>query len=76
MENFVKFFDHLEYFTPFVYNLCSFRIVCGNWVYFLRFGLFGPRKIWQPWVKVHLHKTWFLCRVVSHNAMRHSWDGS
>jgi hypothetical protein len=24
-------------------------IVCGHLVYFSRFGMFGPRKIWQPW---------------------------
>jgi hypothetical protein len=26
-------------------------IVCGNWVHFLRIGMFGPRKIWQPWIR-------------------------
>jgi hypothetical protein len=38
MVNIAIFYDHLEYFG----------IVCGHLVYFLRFGMFGPRKIWQP----------------------------
>jgi hypothetical protein len=24
-------------------------VVSGHLMYFLRFGKFGPRKIWQPW---------------------------
>jgi hypothetical protein len=40
MKNVCIFYDHLE----------SFGIVCGHSVYFLHFGMFGPRKIWQPWV--------------------------
>jgi hypothetical protein len=24
------------------------KVVCGNLVYFYQFGMFGPRKIWQP----------------------------
>jgi hypothetical protein len=35
--------------TSIWYNLWPFGIVCGNLVYFFSFGLFGPRKIWQPW---------------------------
>jgi hypothetical protein len=27
----------------------QFGIACGRLVYFFRFGMFGPRKIWQPW---------------------------
>jgi hypothetical protein len=42
------FYDHLEYFTAIWYILWQFVIVCGNLVYFSRFGMFGPRKIWQP----------------------------
>jgi hypothetical protein len=49
MENVVLFYYHLEYFTAIWYNLLPFGIVCGHLVYFLRFGMFGPRKIWQPW---------------------------
>jgi hypothetical protein len=33
---------------PFWYILLQFGIVCGNLVYFSRFGMSGPRKIWQP----------------------------
>jgi hypothetical protein len=50
------FYDKLGYFTAIWYTLwpfgiCSlwpFGIVCGNLVYFSRFGMFGSRKIWQP----------------------------
>jgi hypothetical protein len=48
MENVGIFYDHLEYFTAIWYNLWLFGIVCGHLVYFLRFGKFGPRTIWQP----------------------------
>jgi hypothetical protein len=27
------------------------KFVCGHLVYFSHFGMFGPRKIWQPWSK-------------------------
>jgi hypothetical protein len=30
------------------YNLWPFGIVCVHLVYFSQFGMFGPRKIWQP----------------------------
>jgi hypothetical protein len=42
-------FDHLEYFLTIWYNLWPFGIVCGHLLYFSQFGMFGPRKIWQPW---------------------------
>jgi hypothetical protein len=45
MSNVVLFYDHLEYFTAIWYTLWPFGIVCGNLVYFSRFGMFGPRKI-------------------------------
>jgi hypothetical protein len=48
VENVVIFYDHLEYFTTIWYNLQPFDIVCGHLVYFFRFGMLGPRKIWQP----------------------------
>jgi hypothetical protein len=48
MENVVIFYDNLEYFPSIWYNLWPFGIVCGNLVYFFRFGMFVPRKIWQP----------------------------
>jgi hypothetical protein len=41
MENVVIFYDHLVLFK-------AFGIVCGNLVHFLRFGMLGPRQIWQP----------------------------
>jgi hypothetical protein len=43
------FYNHLEYFTATWYNLWLFGIVCCDLVYFSHFGMFGPRKIWQPW---------------------------
>jgi hypothetical protein len=50
MENVGIFYDHLEYFTAIWYNLWPFGIVyCHVLVYFSKFGMFGPRKIWQPW---------------------------
>jgi hypothetical protein len=30
------------------YNIWPFGILCGHLVYFSQFGMFGPRKIWQP----------------------------
>jgi hypothetical protein len=29
-------------------NLWPFVNVCGHLLYFSRFGMLGPRKIWQP----------------------------
>jgi hypothetical protein len=40
----------LEYFTAIGYILWKFGIVCGHLVIFSVFGLFGRRKIWQPWL--------------------------
>jgi hypothetical protein len=48
MENVCKFYDHLAYFTAIWYNLCTFGTVGGHLVYISHFGMFGPRKIWQP----------------------------
>jgi hypothetical protein len=48
MENAVIFYDHSEYFSAIWYNLWPFGIVCCHLVYLLRFGMFGPIKIWQP----------------------------
>jgi hypothetical protein len=33
------------------YNLWPFGIVCGDLLYFSQFGMLGPRKIWQPWLR-------------------------
>jgi hypothetical protein len=48
MENVGIFYDHLKYFMAIWYHLWPFGIVCGYLVYFSHFGMFGPRKIWQP----------------------------
>jgi hypothetical protein len=40
---------NLEYFTAIWYNLLPFGAVCCHLVYLLHFGMFPPRKIWQPW---------------------------
>jgi hypothetical protein len=56
MVNVGIFYDHLEYFMSIWYNLWPFCIiyghlvyvVCGQLVYISQFGMFGPRKIWQP----------------------------
>jgi hypothetical protein len=48
MENEVIFYDHSEYFIAIWYNLWPLGRVCGHFVYFSRFGMFGPTKIWQP----------------------------
>jgi hypothetical protein len=48
MEYAGVFYDHLEYFTAILYILWPFGTACVHLVYFPRFGVFGPRKIWQP----------------------------
>jgi hypothetical protein len=48
MENVLIFYNHLDYFIDIWYNLWQLDIVCGHLVYFPHFGMFGPRKIWQP----------------------------
>jgi hypothetical protein len=53
MKNVCIFYDHLEYSTAIWYNLGPFGILCGRLVYFPHFGMFGPRKIWQPCLAVH-----------------------
>jgi hypothetical protein len=52
MVNFGIFCDHLEYFMAIWYNLWPFGIICGHLLYFSQFGMFGPRKIWQPCVHI------------------------
>jgi hypothetical protein len=34
---------------PFDIMFLHFGVVFGPLVYFSRFGIFGPRKLWQPW---------------------------
>jgi hypothetical protein len=49
MKNVCIFYDHLEYLQPFgiIYGRLVY-VVCSHWVYVSHFGMFGPRKIWQP----------------------------
>jgi hypothetical protein len=51
METVGIFYEHLEYFSAIWYIFLQFGIACGRLVYFSRFGMFGPRKIWQPWFR-------------------------
>jgi hypothetical protein len=45
-----KFYSYVEYFTATLYNVWRlFGIDCDQMVYFPRCGMFGTRKIWQPW---------------------------
>jgi hypothetical protein len=48
METVGIFNDHLKYFTAVWYNLWPSGKVCGHLLHFSHFGMFGPRKIWQP----------------------------
>jgi hypothetical protein len=48
-ENVGIFYDHLKYVKAIWHNLRPFSKVCSHLVYFSQFGMFGPRKIWQPW---------------------------
>jgi hypothetical protein len=41
MINVRLFYDH--------FILWTFGIVCGHLLCFSHFGMFRPRKIWQPW---------------------------
>jgi hypothetical protein len=40
--------ENVGIFMPIWNILRLFGIVCGNLVHFSRFGMLGPRKIWQP----------------------------
>jgi hypothetical protein len=60
MENVITFNDHLEYFMAIWYNLWPFGIVSVHLVYFLRFCMFGPIKIWQPWLTAIVS---YVCRI-------------
>jgi hypothetical protein len=52
MANVGIFLDHLEYFRAIWSNFWPFGIVCCQLLYFFQFGMFGPRKIWQPCIYV------------------------
>jgi hypothetical protein len=52
--NLGKFWKALEwkmllYFMAIWHSVWQFGIGCGHLVYYSHFGMFGPRKIWQPW---------------------------
>jgi hypothetical protein len=48
IQNIVTFYGHLEYITAIWYNLQPFAISLWPFGIFFHFGMFGPRKIWQP----------------------------
>jgi hypothetical protein len=45
---FVYFMTIWNNLRPFGIIYGNNGIVCGHLVYFSHFGMFGPRKIWQP----------------------------
>jgi hypothetical protein len=53
-------------FSAIWYNLSPFVINCGHSVYFSHFGMFGPRKIWQPWcqLRIFLWKKIDMLRII------------
>jgi hypothetical protein len=48
---FVYFITIWNFYGHLVNNLWLFGILCGDLVYFSHFGMFGARKIWQPWMR-------------------------
>jgi hypothetical protein len=44
MVNVGIFYAHMA--IPYI--LQPFGLVCGRLIHFSQFGMFGPRKIWQP----------------------------
>jgi hypothetical protein len=60
MVNVGIFYDHLKYFMAIWHNLWPFGIVSGHLLYFSQFGMFGPRKIWQPCPKMNLRVLFLL----------------
>jgi hypothetical protein len=47
MENIGIFYERFEYFTAIWYTYICYIRLC-TLVCFYHFGMFGPRKIWQP----------------------------
>jgi hypothetical protein len=47
----VYFMTIWNIFKAMWYNLWPFDIICEDLVYISRFGMFGPRKIWQPCIQ-------------------------
>jgi hypothetical protein len=58
-------YDDLEYFSIIWYNLWPFGIVCGPFAHFSHFGMFGPRKIWQPRCRLALQRTGVMGREIA-----------
>jgi hypothetical protein len=58
MVNVGVFYDHLENFI--------FGIVCGHLLYFFQSGMFGPRKIRQPFVNNSILTIRFICKSNQH----------
>jgi hypothetical protein len=62
----------LVYVTAIWYNLWSYMAVWCSLrsfgIFFPRFGLFGPRKIWQPWSGQSLKM--FLKKIANKNRPR------
>jgi hypothetical protein len=48
MQDVGIFYGHLVHFTVFCYILLTFGIVCGNLVYFYRFGILYQEKSGNP----------------------------
>jgi hypothetical protein len=57
-ENVGIFHGHWVQLLTIWYNIWPFGIVCGHFVYFCCFGMFGPRKIWQPWDAALNNEKW------------------
>jgi hypothetical protein len=75
MENVVIFHDHLEYFTAIWYNLWPFGQFVVLW-YIFALGMFGPGKIWQPWIQRQrckiLQRTKYVALCVSISKMKNT----
>jgi hypothetical protein len=43
-------YGHLVNLMYICVHLANLMYICGHLVHFFRFGMFVPRKIWQPWL--------------------------
>jgi hypothetical protein len=57
-------------FRQFGTILAFWYSLCGYLVHFLRFGMVGPRKIWQPYFRARHKKSETLCMNFSGNLFR------
>jgi hypothetical protein len=55
MEDVGIFYGHLVHFTDFCYILWTFGIVCGNLIYFSRFGILYEEKSGNPEQKTKIY---------------------